>query len=288
MIVVLLLIFQPNAQAIVDGKAVWVPSTQEEQLIRRVTVRFVMKTAKGMQPFCTGTVEGRNNILTAAHCFNSHNKPAKAALAAGNVYAEVFDSANPTQRRQIRVNNVDLEFDDKKDLAVARLDFPHGMTQSVPLAYGGCDSGSDVYMAGFGYSEEGKPSSVPRIARYSTAESADVQRGVLQKYLSTYHGTITEAAMDESKYLLAQRAKGQACFGDSGAPVFCKSKGILALAAVSGGITTTLPNKDKVALTPEFCRGRNMAVASRVSENRALLDQWLNSQADSSDPAATD
>jgi len=253
--------------AVVNDNTFWVANSDEERLIRQATIRLVVITKDEVRPFCSGVAFGPGEALSSGHCFGKGGA-SQDELRKGQVFVETYDHEAPGILKRIQVASVDFQEDSHADLALIKLATDLPIRFSIPLAYSGCDEGTSMISAGFGRDEHNKYTSTVRTANYR--ELSMEERDELNKpiHLST------DNRSEEWIVLRAQTSR-KACSGDSGGPIFCKSKGQLALAAINanlnGGRRTIAPGEYP---WNQFCRIADILVGSRVSSSMNVIEKW--------------
>jgi secreted trypsin-like serine protease len=264
-----------SASAIVDG-----PTTRgaadmagvsaaDALKIRQNAVRFIAVDRGGVAtPFCSGVLSGGGEALSAAHCFS--DSLIAAALSEGRIYAEVYDSnARPKFKKRVKVSRVESRKDENADLAVVELMGELPSTPKIPLALAGCDEGSTFVFGGFGKTEKNQMSKDVRLSRYQEMTEQDLTADPFHFY---NQATMNNYAREW--ILLSKTGVGHICVGDSGSPLFCQSRGRLAIA----GITASMGDARKSSTQGlklewgESCeKNFSAAVVTRLSANIPVL-----------------
>lgn len=255
-----------SSSAVVGGHDLTRPRSQEERTVRDHTIRFVSFENGEFKGFCSGFMMSTNEVLSAAHCFESEKH--KELLENGHLFVEKEDPDHPGVFRRFQIKDVLLKNDDTRDLAYVTLMKDLPLKESVPLAIASCDEGSSFLSVGYGISDDNKPSASLKMASYrKLTEDEHTRVGPL---------TFNQPENDLPEWVVLKKEKGSVCLGDSGGPIFCRSKGRLALAAVNKNISAndrSMKYGDyKMA---DYCRNSaNYLVGSRISPNVHLIQSW--------------
>lgn len=251
--------------AVIGGATVPLSSNPDFNTMTEATVRLVRLDDKNQaETMCSGVSLGDGNILTAAHCFT---KPInKERLSKGPVFAEFYD---PQTGKITRIQLSGVRGIDAKgtDMALAGLTQSPPGAKSVPLAYGSCDD-KKRYAIGFGLSESGSPSSMPRVATLEAMDDDEFRKAQSGNHLG-------QSIKDYSKIQGMRSVDGHICYGDSGGPVFCKSKGKMAVASISsymGGVSF----KEDISRTAA-CTAAPYRIGASVSASMRRIEQWRKS-----------
>lgn len=272
--VLAILVLCPVFAGAVMGGSVVSSATSDESVMRNSTVRLV-RLDENNRPatMCSGVSLGDGNILTAAHCFTKEIN--KQSLGQGRVFAEFYDptSGKTTQIQLTGVRGMDAK---GNDLAIAGLAQKPPLAQSIPLAYGACDD-KKRYAVGFGLTEKGTPSSQPRVANLEAMDGAE-----LKKYQTENH--LGDPLKDYSKVHGMRSVNGKNCYGDSGGPVFCKSKGRMAVASVSSYMGGA--NVNEGTSRTSACASMSMLMGTSVSASMQQIERWRKNRAEATDGAS--
>lgn len=254
-----------SAFAVVDGHRAMGgthSSVGDDLAIRQNTVRFVSFADGGYVPFCSGIQSGNGEVISAAHCFSSNQSI--SLLESGQTYAEVYDPSSPRKPRRIRVAKVEQREDQVADLAVVRLERQPPTVPGIPLALAGCDASTAYKIAGFGVTESNRMSENVRVADYRTIAPEEL-RGP-RKFIRT---TLDNHAREW--LVLKKTGAGSICPGDSGGPIFCRSRGRLAVAGITANIAEYPLSRPlgrlglpKPQAKSEFCRDSADTVAGTL------------------------
>jgi hypothetical protein len=213
----------------------------------------------------TGPLE----VISAGHCFYPIANPVK------DMYAEVYDPTAPGKVRRIGLSDVRLKdgsLTNDLDLALIALKDEvdrqkTGMVKrSVPLALNGCDEDAAFVSAGFGVDETNEAGRL-NFTSYRRLTSDERAKNIKQ-YSSP-------ASADST--LLLSTLKGRVCGGDSGGPLFCRSRGRLVLAGI---VTATGPSdSQQISIRPNLstekdCLARNILRAGDLKHLNNQLNRW--------------
>lgn len=233
------------AFAVLDGIAP--DHSPEHEAIVNSTVEFV-KTEGNFKTFCSGTITGKSEVVTAGHCVLTPEF--KRLIAEGKIFIQMNDPKSPGKKKRIKVLQAAGEYDPKSpssDLAVVKLAEDVPAKNIMRMASGGCDDGNRI-AAGFGVDGNGLYPGSVRLARY-TEVSADEQAKLLRTFGDA--ASVKRASTMKS-------VNGRICNGDSGGPVFCKSNGQLVLAGVNAVLTHASRDGDEAASEPEPEQGKGV------------------------------
>lgn len=242
-----------------SGVFVW---NSDSALIREHSVRFLRPDKDGkLIAYCSGIIQNPGEVITAGHCLKG--------LESKTLYIEVYDSkAQKYQRFQVLKRSAMFDHTEAKvDLGVAtflpnkKMGLPN---KSLPVAFEGCDKGSKIYTSGFGLNDQEKTGEL-RINEYEVAPPME------------------DPVVHHEVFLKSKN--GQACFGDSGGPVFCKSKGRLAILAISSNIYQPMEIKE-LSKTSKFCRTIQYLRATDFNGANEVLQKLREEESTDSDPVA--
>jgi hypothetical protein len=259
-----LLLQAPSALAITDGQDIFVPKTPEQELIRRVTVTIY--TGQFGHPgyrSCTGASIGNGDILSVGHCAQEFSEELKK----GHVFIEAYDPTAPNRKKVLQVTSADSKYDGRPghkpsvDLAVFHIagNFPY--QASVPLAYSKCDQLSSPIVAGYGLNQHSK---APGYLKQTTYAREPDHRSALAKWSG------------DKMLNFKANADGRVCYGDSGAPVFCKVHGHLAIAGVFSGFDRETASY-AATKTSYDCLVADKMSATSVADSMNQIEAWRNS-----------
>jgi len=284
-VLVLYVLFSFRVSAVEGGSTVAFSPNDDTETIRAVTVRLVQEMGPNFyMAFCTGTLISPNEVLAAGHCFKNPKNPDSFDAKDGHVFAEIYD---PQTKKIVRIQLAsDKSVNDRQDkkgnprpegqdVALGKLTVPFEHGRSVAFATGGC-ANSKLTLAGFGNTEVGQPLGPPT-ALLKTATYSEVT------------GPDQKLAMDDPHYhniewsrnwISGRPMDGQGCIGDSGGPIFCKSKtGQLALAGILSHSTATWVGKgqtmsrnSKQTYIP--CGSANFANGTRIEKALDTISAW--------------
>lgn len=247
------------AFAITDGKDIILPNSPDQKLMRQITVK-IYTVIDGRPSSCTGAMIGVGDVLSAGHCAIEF----KQALKKGQVFVEAYDENSPTKKRILQVASADAKYDGvagKKanvDLAVFHVSGKLPFQVSVPMAYKNCDPIPAPMVAGYGLNQYTQPSGFLKQTTY-------VRQPDNRSRIAKLWG---DKMVD-----FQANADGRVCYGDSGAPIFCKVNGRLAIAGVLSGFpmgtTAWAPSK-----TAADCLVSDKMTATSVSESMNQIESW--------------
>lgn len=253
------------ALAVQGGARLFLPRNHAESFILSNTVRIVYIDEKGDREFlCTAVVLGPREVLTAGHCLRSYPGDLEMNMSRSFVFAEIQGKNGHEGVRRVALEWAAIRYNVNTDISLVRLqgDISSGGS-SVPLLSGDCDDPKNLVLAGYGLDERGKYNSEIAILSLSLDHKER-----LKAFLDVQDPSVRMSP--DFKMLLLQK-DGKACFGDSGAPIFCKSKGHWALAGVMGSI------EGGSAWDPDYgvgiCRAESHAVATSISDSLQIIQE---------------
>ena len=221
--------------AVVDGKPVTAQSGPDVKLELERSVRLAQREEDGsFTTFCSGVLLDNLTLVTSAQCIFPDRYEASDA---GQIFAEVSTDTSKKVWSPITVEA--FELGPRMDLLTAHLVYPTPVKGNLTLADTACDEGSDYSVVGFGLNEKNATEPVPNMSTYTyLAPSGEFSSRLRPK-------------------------QGRVCAGDSGAPIYCRVHGKLALAGVVSEPAASLsaPEKDSAV---ESCRADELLHATTV------------------------
>lgn len=187
-----------------------------EDVVRKHTVRLYYEG----KPFCSGTPIRSNIILTAAHC-------APPGTDDKDYVVEVFINEKEGYRK-IPVDKIERSLSQSRpDIAALRLSADVPKANVIP-AGAKCDD-KEMTQAGWGLTDNAEPAKCVRFTSYTRGKprilfGLSVSGG--EKNL--FYGIPREDVMPRVN---------MGCNGDSGGPIFCKSRGKWAYSGLLSAVT---------------------------------------------------
>lgn len=303
----IVLLFASMSWAVLNKSPIIVPATDEERLIQQATVRIIWEDPAGNRfAGCSGVVFSPSQILTAQHCL-----PPNTNLELNKVYVEVYDPNGPidpvTHLRQttklLRVRNqmtrlgAQAGIGGPNDIQALQLAGELPMKFSIPMGYNGCDN--DMYTAaGFGIVKLGnkfrpKPKKASAVTTADYREFTPDEHELIKKDDPENHDgfpgyggsqeikrTIKEWSADGSMLCLRPKNSFKICLGDSGGPVFCRSKGKIALVGIISALDAVGMNHTERALEKmqerreNNCPYSNTLFAVPLKDQMDTIEKW--------------
>ena len=158
------------------------------------TTVAIFPSSMAATPHCTGTLIGKNHVVTAAHCLKS--KPYKIGFGLkgkDSSFKVLAYKIHPSYSRWRQTF----------DIGVVTFEGTIDPAKHVPVALAEASEGMEVIVTGYGVTGERRSDS-------GTLRTVETTVGRL---------------MDSSKEFMSSRDGKGACFGDSGGPVYIKDNG---------------------------------------------------------------
>lgn len=180
-----------------------VPSGSIGEFVRRHTVQLLYKGV----PECTGTAIKSDEILLAAHCFRPKSNPEDYVV---RVYVEKTKSYKEFPVQNFVATKGSGTW---PDMGMVQLSEPVPNKNVIPPATEDCLD-QKLVLAGFGWTEKAGPSTCVRHGTFT--RQAPRQNAQLS----------TSSAEDRVFFAVPETSKTpmMGCTGDSGGPVYCRSK----------------------------------------------------------------
>ena len=236
-------------------------SATDDSTYAKSTVKLVIRVANGTN-YCTGTIVGPNNIITAAHCFDQQGRV--TAIQHGS-------SAKDVQGISDIRNHIHPSYDDRQlsdDLAVVTF------TGTLPDPLAPVTIGTSDYV---------KPGAAITYSAYGVREDGSRTTDDPLQIVKTTIETVNDSA---KKFVDLGNSLTH-CGGDSGGPVYSETKGILQLVGViSAGSSASCQNGKGINIkVPEYQGWMKCSYEAMGAAVESLIEDSSSSVCDTQDIA---